>query len=145
MEYNNVGASQTGHRDVFTTSDEIHLTAHLMDESEWMDCRNVLVAEDVSAHRCCRLTTRVPPAHPAVDIGDKPLAGGQIRLRLSTWIRNPNSRPRSRYHPRLCLGYAPRGQRQTWWFLCSLIRDLTYCLPKRICLPGSGEWNRSES
>jgi hypothetical protein len=26
MEYNKVGASHTGHRDVFTTSDEIHLT-----------------------------------------------------------------------------------------------------------------------
>ena len=34
MEYNNVGASHTGHRGVFTTSDEIHLTAHLTSTPE---------------------------------------------------------------------------------------------------------------
>jgi hypothetical protein len=33
MEYNNVGASHTGHRDVFTTSDEIQLTTDVNEHS----------------------------------------------------------------------------------------------------------------
>jgi hypothetical protein len=96
MEYNNVGASHTGHRGVFTTSDEIHLTAHLTGASEWIDCRNVLVAEDVSAHRCRRLATRISPTHSAIDVGDKPLSRGEVRLRLSAWIRSSDGRSRSR-------------------------------------------------
>ena len=78
MEYNNVGASHTGHRDVFITSDEMHLlspqTTLVSSFSERMYCGNALMAENVSAHRCRRLATRIPPAYPTIDVGDELLS-----------------------------------------------------------------------
>jgi len=75
MEYSNVGASHTGHRDVLTTSNEMHLIARSRCEyiylSNQTDNRNSLVTEYVSAHRCRWLTAGVTPTHPTIHMGNK--------------------------------------------------------------------------
>ena len=77
-----MGASHTGHRVVFTTSDEIHLTADVNERVRKEILRNALEAEDVSTHCRRRLATRIPPAYPTVDVGDKFLTRSQLGLWL---------------------------------------------------------------
>jgi hypothetical protein len=58
MEYNNVGVSHTGHRDVFITSDEMHLTASFNEHAE-MDT----MQERTYGKTCARTSLRL--------VGDK--------------------------------------------------------------------------
>jgi hypothetical protein len=54
MEYNNVGVSHTGHRDVFTTSDEMHLTASINERAE-MDTMQERTYDKTSARTSLQL------------------------------------------------------------------------------------------